>query len=122
MTDTWSTIVANGTPAEAAICPGRSSAIHPDSLLTRDATAAALTAAGYPVRSKTLSTKASRGGGPKFRKFGTRPLYRWADALEWATGRLGPTVSSTSELQQTQPPTAQRKGTMPERRRLRIED
>lgn len=34
----------------------------PDTLLTRDQTAAALTTAGFPVRAKTLATKATRGG------------------------------------------------------------
>jgi hypothetical protein len=69
----------------------------PETLLTREAAAAALTAAGFPVRPKTLATKATRGGGPPFRRFGVRPLYRWGDALEWAHSRLGPRVRSTSE-------------------------
>jgi hypothetical protein len=69
----------------------------PDALLTRDATAAALTAIGFPVAPKTLATKATRGGGPPFRRFGARPLYRWGDALEWAQSRLGPVLTSTSE-------------------------
>ena len=69
-----------------------------DALLTRDATAAALTEAGYPVRPKTLATKATRGGGPPFQKFSTRPLYTWGLALAWAKSRLSPVVSSTSEL------------------------
>jgi hypothetical protein len=69
----------------------------PDTLLTRKATASALTEAGYPVAEKTLSTKATRGGGPPFRRFGTRPLYRWGDVLRWAQSRLGPVVRSTSE-------------------------
>jgi hypothetical protein len=60
----------------------------PDTLLTRDQTAVALTQAGFPVRSATLATKASRGGGPDFRLFGTRPLYRWGDALAWAHAKL----------------------------------
>jgi hypothetical protein len=59
-----------------------------DALLTRDETAVALTAAGYPVRSATLGTMASRGGGPLFRRFGTRSLYRWGDAVDWAEGRM----------------------------------
>jgi hypothetical protein len=59
-----------------------------DDLLTRDQTAVALTAAGYPVKSATLSTKATRGGGPPFRLFGSRPLYRWGDAIDWAEGRM----------------------------------
>jgi hypothetical protein len=71
---------------------------NPDTLLTRAAAAEALTAAGFPVSRTTLATKASRGGGPRFRKFGARPLYRWGDLLAWAASRLGPVVSSTAEL------------------------
>ena len=67
-----------------------------DSLLTRDQLANALTEAGFPTSSKTLATKASRGG-PPFRKYGPRPLYRWGDGLDWAMSRLGPVVTSTSE-------------------------
>jgi hypothetical protein len=59
-----------------------------DALLTRDETAVTLTAAGYPIRSATLCTKAARGGGPPFRRFGTRSLYRWGDAIDWAEGRM----------------------------------
>jgi len=68
-----------------------------DALLTREATAAALTACGFPVKSKTLATKATRGGGPPFMSFGARVLYRWGDALAWAKGRLSEPRSSTSE-------------------------
>jgi hypothetical protein len=69
-----------------------------DALLTRDATAAALSEAGYPVKAKTLATKATRGGGPPFQKFSTRPLYTWGLALTWAKSRLSPLVTSTSGL------------------------
>lgn len=69
-----------------------------NALLSRKATADALTAAGFPVAEATLATKASRGGGPPFRHFGRIPLYRWGDALDWAMSRLGPRVSSTAEL------------------------
>ena len=68
-----------------------------DTLLTRDMAAAALTEAGYPVKSKTLATKATRGGGPPYRLFGVRPLYRWGDARAWAQGRLSAPRRSTSE-------------------------
>ena len=68
-----------------------------DSLLTRERTAAALTEAGFPVKAKTLATKATRGGGPPYRKFGLRVLYRWGDALAWAEGRLTSPNCSTSE-------------------------
>ena len=71
---------------------------NPDALLTRDRTAEALTDAGFPVTAATLATKATRGGGPPFRRFGTRPLYRWGDALEWAESRLSKPIHSTSEL------------------------
>ena len=69
-----------------------------DTLLTRRATAEALSAAGFPVRSATLATKASRGGGPLFRRFGRIPLYRWGDSLDWAASRLTPPIRSTAEL------------------------
>jgi hypothetical protein len=68
-----------------------------NTLLTRDATAAALTESGFPTSPKTLATKASRGGGPRFRRFGARVLYAWGDALDWAENRLSPIVGSTSE-------------------------
>jgi len=69
-----------------------------DALLRRAAGAEALTAAGYPIREATLATKASRGGGPPFRRFGRVPLYRWGDLLDWAQSRMGPVMCSTSEL------------------------
>lgn len=69
----------------------------PDTLLTREQTAAALTAAGYPTKAKTLSTKATRGGGPPYRIYSARALYRWGDALQWAEAQLSPLVHSTSE-------------------------
>jgi len=68
-----------------------------DALLTREQTAAALAAAGFPVKSKTLATKASRGGGPPYQLFGPRVLYRWEDALRWAQSRLSAPRLSTSE-------------------------
>jgi hypothetical protein len=70
-----------------------------DALLTRGQTAAALTAAGFPTKPKTLSTKATRGGGPPYRLYSARALYRWGDALNWARSRLSPLVHSTSEFQ-----------------------
>jgi hypothetical protein len=72
--------------------------IDPEVWLTRSRTAAALREHGFPVAVSTLATKATRGGGPPFRKFGTKPLYRWADVLAWAQAKLGPTVTSSSGL------------------------
>jgi hypothetical protein len=59
-----------------------------EDLLTRDETAVALTAAGYPIRSATLGSMVTRGGGPPCRRFGSRSLYRWGDAIDWAQGRM----------------------------------
>lgn len=70
---------------------------NPNTLLGRKPTAAALTAAGYPVSPETLATKATRGGGPPYRLFGGRALYRWADALAWAEAAATPLRCSTSE-------------------------
>jgi hypothetical protein len=62
----------------------------PDALLSRAQTADALTAHGYPVARTTLATKATRGEGPPYQRFGRKPLYRWGDALAWARGRMTP--------------------------------
>jgi hypothetical protein len=70
---------------------------HPDVRLTRERTAAALTALGYPVSAKTLSTKATRGGGPPYFLFSGRALYRWGDALAWAQSLTTPPRRSTAE-------------------------
>jgi hypothetical protein len=72
-----------------------------DALLTREQAASALTAAGFPTKAKTLATKATRGGGPPYRLYSARALYRWGDALEWANSRLTPLASSTSERRTT---------------------
>lgn len=71
--------------------------IEPAALLTRDQAAAALTAAGFPMKAKTLATKATRGGGPPYQSFGQRVLYRWSTTLEWAQARLSAPRGSTSE-------------------------
>jgi hypothetical protein len=70
----------------------------PDALLRRGPTAVALTEAGYQTSPTTLATLACRGGGPKFRKYGRYPIYRWGDSLDWAKSRLSLPVHSTSEL------------------------
>jgi hypothetical protein len=69
-----------------------------DALLTREQVADALTRAGFPTKARTLSTKATRGGGPPYRLYGARALYHWGAALDWARSRLTPVIRSTSEL------------------------
>jgi hypothetical protein len=68
-----------------------------DALLERSETSKALTAAGFRVSGTTLATKATRGGGPPYRLFGRKPLYRWGDALAWARGRLSEPRCSSAE-------------------------
>jgi hypothetical protein len=67
------------------------------SKLRRGALADALTAEGYPTRTATLATMATRGGGPPYELFGRIPLYTWGDALDWANGRLSPARCTSSE-------------------------
>jgi hypothetical protein len=69
----------------------------PETRLTRRAAAEALTSAGFPVSPETLATKATRGGGPPFQRFGRVPLYTWSDLLDWARSRLSAPMRSTSE-------------------------
>lgn len=66
-------------------------------MMTREAVAAALTEAGYPISPLTLATKATRGNGPAYSVFCGRALYRWSDALAWAQSRTTPPRRSTSE-------------------------
>jgi hypothetical protein len=77
---------------DAARCPESR-----DALLTREATSVALTSLGFRVATKTLATKATRGGGPPYSLFSGRALYRWGDALDWARSLLTPPRRSTSE-------------------------
>jgi hypothetical protein len=69
----------------------------PDALLTREQTSDCLKEFGFPIESSTLATKATRGGGPPFHKFGARVLYRWGDVLAWAQSRLSAPRRNTSE-------------------------
>jgi hypothetical protein len=69
----------------------------PNAWLGRKETAEALTEAGFPVKAATLTTKASRGGGPPYHLFGPRALYRWGDSLEWARQRLSGPRRSAAE-------------------------
>lgn len=77
--------------------PKSDNAIDADALLNRERTADALTAAGYPVSQATLATKATRGGGPPYQRFGRKPLYRWGSSLAWAQSKLSATRTSSSE-------------------------
>jgi hypothetical protein len=68
-----------------------------ESILTRDKAAEALSKFGYPTTKLTLSTLASRGHGPVYRRYGRRALYRWGDLVSWAESRCSPPRRSTIE-------------------------
>ena len=70
---------------------------NPDVVLDRKGAAAALTEAGFQTAPSTLATLACRGGGPPYRLFGRKPLYRWGDVLEWAVNRTSAPASSSAE-------------------------
>lgn len=68
-----------------------------DTLLRRGPFAQELTNAGYPTKSATLATMATRGGGPPYELWGPLPLYRWGPGLRWARARLRAPVRTASE-------------------------
>ncbi len=70
---------------------------EPDKIFRRRDAAAALTAAGFPIAPATLSTLASRGGGPPYRRFSGRAIYKWSDLVSWAETRTSEPRRSTSE-------------------------
>jgi hypothetical protein len=65
--------------------------------LSRKEAAAALTAHGFRVAALTLATKAVRGGGPPYERFGKYTSYVWGPTLKWAQGRLKPICGSTPD-------------------------
>jgi len=69
----------------------------PDARLGRKQLADALTKAGYPTSQHTLSTLASRGGGPPFSKYARHVIYTWGDGLAWAQSRSTPPRETASE-------------------------
>jgi len=66
-------------------------------MMTRTGVAEALTTAGYPVAPSTLSTKATRGGGPPYIVFSGRAMYSWGDALNWARTSTAKPRSSAAQ-------------------------
>ena len=65
-------------------------------LLTRAEAARFLQERGYPVAMRTLATLVSRGGGPLYRRFGQRALYRAEDLITWAEGHCSPPRCSSA--------------------------
>lgn len=69
--------------------------------LRRDKAAAYLQERYGAYTTDTLAKLACVGGGPKFRKMGPYPVYLPEDLDDWAQSRMSRTVSSTSELEET---------------------
>ena len=68
--------------------------------LRRSEAADHISAKHFPCSPKTLAKLAVVGGSPPFRKVGRIPLYAVSDLDEWAIAKIGPRVSSTSELRE----------------------
>ena len=70
-------------------------------LLGRKDAAQYLTERGFKTAAATLAKLACVGGGPRFRSFGRKPLYREADLIAWAEGRTTGPRRSTSDPGET---------------------
>ena len=81
--------------------------LSPDALMTRSQLSEKLLLIGIRHAPATLATKAVRGGGPPYRVFGSKPMYRWGDALLWATSRLSALCANTAEARVRQSGSAQ---------------
>jgi hypothetical protein len=90
--------VSSGTgTAGSLVAYAMFDSIPADTLLTRKQLADALKERGIPVSPKTLSTKACRGGGPPYQRFGKVALYKWGLAVEWAFAQMSAPASSATE-------------------------
>jgi hypothetical protein len=65
--------------------------------LSRKQTAQALTECGIPTSEKTLSTKASRGGGPPYQLYGKVSVYTWSETIDWVLATLSKPARNASE-------------------------
>jgi hypothetical protein len=65
--------------------------------MTRPEAAEYLTARGLIVSKTTLQKFATIGGGPIYRRFGIRTVYKPADLDAWAAAKLSAPRSSTAE-------------------------
>jgi hypothetical protein len=66
--------------------------------MTRQRLADELTRLGLPTSAATLASLATRGGGPKYFKYGRRVVYRWPEVMVWLESRLGAAIHHTSEV------------------------
>ena len=71
--------------------------IPADARLSRKHIAQALTDCGFPTSEKTLATKASRGGGPPYQRYGRIAIYTWSKTIDWILAELGKPARNASE-------------------------
>jgi hypothetical protein len=65
--------------------------------LDQDQASEYLAAKGLKIAPKTFSKLRVIGGGPRYRKFGRKPLYAALDLDEWVEEKLSEPLRSTSE-------------------------
>lgn len=53
---------------------------------------------GIPIAKNTLSTLATRGGGPIYRRFGRQVVYLPSELDSWVAEKLSAPRRSTSEI------------------------
>jgi hypothetical protein len=66
-------------------------------LLDTQTAAAALANLGVPRSPATLRKLRCVGGGPKFRRLGSKPVYTESDLIAWIEGRLSEPAASNAE-------------------------
>lgn len=64
---------------------------------TRNEAEAYLLKHGIPCTKKTLAKLACIGGGPTYRLFGNKALYKPEDLMAWAESRMSEPRTNTSE-------------------------
>ena len=79
-------------PLRPAAVPARATT-QPARYLTNDEAADFLR-----LSPRTLEKQRVIGGGPRFRKFGRRPIYSVEDLDSWVAARMTESVVSTCEL------------------------
>ncbi len=67
--------------------------------LTRLEAAEYVTSRGIPLAKNTLQKMATVGGGPLYRRFGNRSLYKAKDLDAWIAERVSSPRRSTSEVE-----------------------
>jgi len=70
---------------------------HSKTFLDRAEAAEYVRAKGLPLSKNTLQKYATVGGGPAYRKFGLRAVYRREDLDTWIENKLGEPISSSSK-------------------------